>query len=317
MRSKFTYFFLLLWLIPIIGFSQATSTIEIKGDVDDLNTGAGLSGVTVSVYKNGSLLESVVTGSGGKYKIKKIDADGVITVKFSKPGFVGKYAEIDASGIHPEDAGIFPLEVSTSIFEQIPDVDFSILDSKPVAKAKYVKGVDNIEWDIAYIEKVKKDVEKIMAKAEDIKKAQADAAAANDKKFNDAVAAGNAAITNGDYANAIKKYNEALAVKVDADVKKKIVDAETKMKEANSKAETDKKYNDLMAEAKKFFDAKDYANAKQKYQDATVVKTTEVAPKEKIKEIDGILVKQMEDETKYNKFLVDGNFKGKYKKNEI
>jgi len=307
MRSKFTYFFLLLWLIPALGFSQATSTIEIKGDVDDLNTGAGLSGVTVSVYKNGSLVESVVTGSGGKYKIKKIDADGVITVKFSKPGFVGKYAEIDASGIHPEDAGIFPLEVSTSIFEQIPDVDFSILDSKPVAKAKYVKGVDNIEWDVTYIEKVKKDVEKIIAKAEDIKKAQADAAAATEKKFNDAVAAGNAAVSTGDYTTAIKKYNEALTVKDDADVKKKIADAETKMKEANSKAETDKKYNDLMAEAKKFFDAKDYASAKQKYQDASAVKTTEVAPKEKIKEIDGILAKQMEDETKYNKYLADGD----------
>jgi tetratricopeptide (TPR) repeat protein len=305
MLAKFKYFLLLLFILPVVGFTQ-TATIEIKGDVDDLNTGQGLSGVTVSIYKNGSFVESVVTGSGGKYKFKKIDADGVITVKFAKTGFVGKYAEIDPTGIHPEDAGIFPLEVSTSIFEQIPDVDFSVLDSKPVAKAKYNKGVDNLEWDVTYIEKVKKEVDKIIAKAEEIKNNQANAAAATEKKFTDAVAAGNTAAASGNYTTAIEKYKEALAVKDDADVKKKLADAETKKIESENKAATDKKYNDLMTEAKKFFDAKDYASAKEKYLAASAVKNTEAAPKEKVKEIDAILAKNLEEETKYNKLLADG-----------
>lgn len=305
MRIKLKYFFLLFLLIPVSVFSQ-TAVIEIKGDVDDLNTGQGLSGVNVSIYKNGSLVETVTTGSGGKYKFKKIDADGVLTVKFSKAGFVGKFAEIDPTGIHPEDAGIFPLEVSTSIFEQVPDVDFSILDTKPVAKAKYNKGVDNLEWDMTYIEKTKKEVEKIIAKADAVKKEKEAAAAATEKKFTDAVAAGNSAMTSGNYGVAVEKYKEALAVKDDADIKKKLAEAETKKKEADVKAETDKKYNDLMAEAKKFFDAKDYASAKSKYQDASSTKPSEAAPKEKIKEIDALLAKNLEDENKYNKFLADG-----------
>ena len=295
-------FLAVLAAIPV--FSQ--STIDIKGTVSNQETGSGLGSVTVSLYRDGTLIETVTTASNGKYKFKKTDAKGIMTVKFSKGGYVGKFAEIDMNGIAEEDGGEFPLEVSPDLFEEVPNVDFSILDTQPVAKAGYDKGVDNIVWNEQYIEKKKKEIQKIIDKATAEKQKQADAQAALDKKFNDAVAAANSAMTKGDYSTAITKYNEALTVKDDADVKTKLKDAEEKKKVADANAEVDKNYTAQMAEAKKFFDAKDYASSKSKYEEASKTKPAEAAPKDKIKEIDNILKNQLEDENKYNKFLADG-----------
>lgn len=299
MRAIFkNSFLILLFLVPIFAGAQ-TGNIDIKGNIGDQNTGSGIGGVTVSIYRDGSLIESVTTSSNGKYKLKKTPVGGLFTVKFTKPGYVSKYAELDTRGIAPEDARDLPLEVNCDIFEEVPGVDFSVLDSKPVAKAKYNKDIDNMEWDMSYIEKTKKEVEKIITKAEEVK-------AATDKKFNDAVAAANTAMSKSDYKTAVTKYEEALAIKKDPEIEKKKNEAIEKEKLAAANAEVDKKYNDEMAEAKKLFDAKDYQGAKGKYQAASLTKPTETAPKDKIKEIDLLIAKQLEEETKYNKHLADG-----------
>lgn len=109
------------------------------------------------------------------------------------------------------------------------------------------------------------------------------------------------------YADAKKLYQKALDVKPNENYPRyKLEDIETTI----VFKEKDNKYRKLLAEGDKFLDKKAYADAKQKYSDALVIKPDEKYPKNKINEINGILANKEKNKDKdakrdaaYNDFI--------------
>ncbi len=127
------------------------------------------------------------------------------------------------------------------------------------------------------------------------------------KSFDQAVSAGDGALSAKNYDEAIAKYEKAKSImpddkKIDA----KIEDAKAQ-KEAAAGAEIDAKYNAKMDEANKAFADKDYAYAKSLYQEAGGIKPDEKEPPAKVKECEDIIKEQMEAEQAFNELVAAGD----------
>jgi len=110
-----------------------------------------------------------------------------------------------------------------------------------------------------------------------------------------------------DYDNAKSKYEEALTVKQESYPQEKIqeienllaqlADQEAKEAAAAEQAKIDEEYQAIIDAADQLFGAKDYNNAKSKYEEALTVKQ-ESYPQEKIQEIENLLAQLADQEAK-------------------
>ena len=103
------------------------------------------------------------------------------------------------------------------------------------------------------------------------------------KAYNDLIASADAKFNTSDWQGAKNIYQQASTMKPTEQYPK------DKMKACDDKmagAAKDKQYNDAIADADKKFAAKDFTNAKTKYQEAAGIKTTEQYPKDRIKACD-------------------------------
>lgn len=109
------------------------------------------------------------------------------------------------------------------------------------------------------------------------------------------IAKADAAYQSKDYTEAKKQYEEALGVKPNESYPKTqlqaIEDAIAKQKEE----ELEKQYQELVAAGDKAFDSESYTEAKEKYNAALELKSTESYPKDKIRAIDDLLAKKAEN----------------------
>ncbi|HLP10666.1 MAG TPA: hypothetical protein VK177_01980, partial [Flavobacteriales bacterium] len=122
-------------------------------------------------------------------------------------------------------------------------------------------------------------------------------------EYNALMKSGNEKLAAQDYDNAIAIYKEALTkIPNDATANQKIKDAE-----AAKKAGVDKQFTENIQKAEKAFKEKDYGQAKNFYAEAKKVKPLDPTPDQKIKEIDDIIKKDTENETKYSTALSNGN----------
>ncbi len=120
-------------------------------------------------------------------------------------------------------------------------------------------------------------------------------------KYNAAIAKGDKAIGTKDYTNAKAGYNEAISLKSTEQYPKdkiKEIDAalaELASKDAAEKArlakekELNDKYNAAIAKADAAFSSKNYVAAKTSYSEASILKSAEQYPKDRIAEIDKLL----------------------------
>jgi hypothetical protein len=86
---------------------------------------------------------------------------------FSKEGYCYKFAElIMKSSEGKKMEGTFPMEVNTSLFlvNKKKAKKLKFLKTEPAAKAKFNSEIDNVEWDIPYIQSMKARIEPIMKK---------------------------------------------------------------------------------------------------------------------------------------------------------
>jgi len=138
------------------------------------------------------------------------------------------------------------------------------------------------------------------ALAEKLKK-ESDDQAANNQKFNDLVANGDAAVVAENFGEGISKYEEALAIKPDTAVDKKLADAKAKFKAKNELAEKSEQFKALVEEGNKLLAEGKLEDAKSKFVAAQAIDATSAVPPAKITEIDGLLAgKQAEAEKKAN-----------------
>jgi hypothetical protein len=125
------------------------------------------------------------------------------------------------------------------------------------------------------------------------------------EKYNAAIAKGDKALSSKSFDEAKAGYNEALTLKsAEAYPKTKLAEidkmiADIAAKEAAEKdklakaKELEEKYTAAIAKADAAFGSKDYPASKSGYNEALALKATEQYPKDRIKEIDAILAKEM------------------------
>jgi len=127
------------------------------------------------------------------------------------------------------------------------------------------------------------------------------AEAERQSKFNKLEREGDNKVTLADYLGGIAKYDEALLIFAD---NQRVIDkksnAENLMAEANSRNDFEEQYSQLITNADSEFGAESYTNARSVYQQALNLKPNEKYPKNRIDQIDLILLellnKKAEDE---------------------
>jgi len=163
MKNLFTLLILLFLSVSV--FSQ-TNKLTLKGTITDTSN-IGLSTVKIDIFQDGKLIQTLQTASNGKFKVDSLALEHVYQFHFSKEGYCYKFAEITVkSTIDQKMEGTFPLEINSTLFTVTKKISkkLKFLKKEPVAKATYNAEVDNIEWDIQYIESMKAKIAPIIEK---------------------------------------------------------------------------------------------------------------------------------------------------------
>ncbi len=276
----------LLFLLAVAGALQAQiDNIYVYGTVKDYNTSKKLDGITVTVFKDGAKLNSVVTSANGKYEFN-LDFGYDYKILFEKPGIVGKNVAINTKGIPDDDRqGGLAMNVEMTLFKDIPGIDYTILN-QPIGKSKYDPGTGMLAWDLEYTEQMRAELGRLQKAYDEQQKREANA----DAEFTKLMEQGNAAMSAQDFRKAVQSFTGALGLKAgDPIATARLSDAKIKLGELERAEQRNKQYADLVKEADALFAKKSYEEAKAKYQAATGVKEEEAYPKQKVKECDGFL----------------------------
>ena len=129
--------------------------------------------------------------------------------------------------------------------------------------------------------------------------------AAKDKAYQDNIAEADKALSSKSYDLAKEKYLAASNIKpTETYPKEKITEIEGILA---ANAEKEQKYNEAIAAADKALAAEDYDAAKSAYTNALAIKAEEKYPKDKLAEIEGIIVGMKEQDEKYNTAIKNGD----------
>ncbi len=311
-------------LLPVLLFApfllQAqVDNVYVYGTVKDYTTAKKLDAVTVAVYKNGVKLTETVTSANGKYEFN-LDYGSDFKIVYSKAGIVSKFINIDTRNIPEEErAGGHGMNVEMTLFNELPGVDFSILQ-QPIGKAKYDAASGDVTWDLQYTDQIRSELARLMKEYDDKRKREVGAGAEYDKLM----AQGETAMSAADYKKAVESFNGALGLKPnDAKATARLSDAKMKLDEIEGGKKADAAYAAAIKEADALFGKKDYEGAKGKYKAALEAKAEEAYPKDRVKECDRLiaeLAKKAEEERKAKELeekykaaiaAADAAFKGK------
>ena len=244
------------------------------------SSGGKLAGVSVEFFRDNVSFTTVSTASSGKYSAVEAEYGHVYKVVFSKDGYVSKSVVIDAKkGFFAEDISekkTYLDELGTSLINQQPNIDYSVVTSRPVAKAHIDPSTGHLDFDFGYINTRKKEIDKFIA-------ALASADNENEQKFDQLVKAGDNAVGSELYDNAIAKYKEALKIKDDNNVSAKITDAENKRKEFEEQKAINEEFNKAIKKGDQLLASNDFDGSVVAYKNAKGIKPDDSLPDEKIK----------------------------------
>ncbi len=256
--------------VPILAFS---------GKITNVADGK-LAGVSVEFFKNDVSFKTVSTASTGKYPEVEAEYGYVYKVVFSKEGYVSKSVIIDAKkGFFADDIGEKKTlldELGTSLIKQQPDIDYSVITNRPVAKAHIDPTTGSLGFDFGYINTRKKEIDKFIA-------ALANADNENEQKFIQLVKAGDNAISSEQYLDAIAKYKGALNIKSEENVLVKIADAEKKIEELEAQNKLFEEFNRAIKKGDQLLALNDFDGAIAEYNKAKGIKPDDSLSDEKIK----------------------------------
>lgn len=305
MRIASGILFFCLFLISLSGQSQDKPNTLFVGKVYNKITNAPLSGITVEVSKNGSVIQTVSTGSNGKFKLKPLDIDQKYVITFKGSGYITRYVDVDLNGIPASHypAGGWEVPFDMGMVPEIPEVNYSPIQNKPTAFFKYNAKEDYILYDEKVSNSYNNELDKVLKAIQEKQKG----ADEKEKKFQQLVTEGDNSVKGKDYQTAINKYTEALAIKDDPAVKSKLTDAQAKYDEAEKGKGLDKKYAEFITAADNAYKGKDYANALANYKEALKLKPTEKIPQDKIKEIELLIAAELKKDEDYAKAINEGN----------
>ncbi|MEO9532737.1 MAG: hypothetical protein ABJG68_17080 [Crocinitomicaceae bacterium] len=126
-----------------------------------------------------------------------------------------------------------------------------------------------------------------------------------EQKIKDFIAAGDDAAGKDEYDKAIKNYSEAIKLRPDPSLSKKILDLEQKKKEAIENDAVLGQYLAKIKEADEAFNSSSWESAKSLYKEAIDIKGDEQYPKDQLDEIDRKMKEESENEIEkqYQKIL--------------
>lgn len=281
--------------------------VKIYGEIKNETTNKRMDGVTVSLYESGSKVSSQKTSGNGKFDFD-LDYDKIYKFKFEKPGFVTKKLEVDTRNIPPaeKERGEFIRPIDMTLFEDIEDVDFSVLE-EPIGKFAYDYQMNDILHDEKHTKQMKKKLDKMFKELDDKQKELEK----KKKDFEKLVKDADKSFKKENYQDAVDQYEAALKLfPEDPDVQLSLEDAEYQLKEQQSAQEKEKEYENLIAEADDFFDKESYDKAREKYLAALDIRPGEKHPDKRLDEIDEKL-KELEEQQaqqeQYDKLVAEAD----------
>jgi epidermal growth factor receptor substrate 15 len=260
------------------------------GQVTNFDTGKKESGVTIEVNQGGRTVSSSQTASNGKYSAQALlPAKGNFEIIFKKAGYISKkiqfnYSNFDVSQVEEGMDYILPIRsLDMSLFTEKPGLNFSFLNSEPVAKFSFDQQKMIPVLDQPSMLSTKAKIE------EQFNKAAAEANA-KEEKYNNAVKAADVLFIQDKFVEAKAKYEEALTVKPnEAHPKGRIQEINAyvaaKEKEAQAQKQKEEAYKKALQEANTLRDQKKYNPAIAKYNEALGIKE-EQYPKDEIRKIE-------------------------------
>jgi epidermal growth factor receptor substrate 15 len=169
--------------------------------------------------------------------------------------------------------------------------------------------MSNQQWDNAkakFNEVLKLDDENYTAKEKlaeiSAKEKEMKNVAEQNAKFQKLVSEGDNLANAQKNNEALAKYQEAIGIKTDAAVQKKINDLKTLIDKNNLAAENEAKYKEAIASGDGLFSKENYSDAKEKYTQALKFKPTEEYPKKKLAEIETKLKEKQAEGTKKKQY---------------
>lgn len=291
----------LLLLMTSLAWSQELPFI-FKGRVGNSDLGSNEGGVTVSIVQNNGTLFSVQSASNGKYTLRgNINYSSAFDIVFSKDGLVSKRVNFNLSGMNEEDVPpgeVRPIEeLDMIMFKERENIDFTFLDSEPVASFDWSDRTMSSDLDKTASQKMRTKINDLLLKAEKDK-------AELEKNYTEALFQADAAYETKEYPKALEKYKEANGYKPGEEKPKtRIVELEAliKAQEEASAAENanDEAYDNLILEADVLKKSGNLEAAVEKYKAAIKVKV-ETYPKDQV----ALLTKQIVDKKKENESQV-------------
>src|ERR1051325_4666435 len=221
-------------------------------------------GAIITLYKNGTQQQQVVTTSNGKFSFELLpNAEYIIAI--TKPGFVTKKFKIITANVPADraDAGNFnPFQPDVTLFEMptAPEISKRVeaILSQPIAIYQYIPTENNFNYDEKYTQSIQQKLSELADLQKQVEKEMQDKAKNAaleaqkqleiDNKYKAAVAKADKALGSSDYPAAKAGYNEALAIKPgEAYPKQKLAEIEKLEANVNAQKAIDEKYKAAIA----------------------------------------------------------------------
>lgn len=309
---KYFIVFIML-LLGTIGWSQSLQFL-FRGKVENFDLAKKEGGVTVSIVQSGGTVSTATTSSNGKYTLKgNVDYSQPFDVVFSKSGFVSKKVGFDFSTLNEEDtpasAEFQPLEaLDMSLFKERENVDFSFLDSEPVAEFNWNERKMEAKLDGTLAGRMRSKIEALLNEAEN-------AEAQLEADYQAAIRAGDDAFGANEYEEALSSYEKALGYKPNekypAD---KILELDALIRAQKSEElaeqQENQEYYNLIEAADNLRDDGSLEKAVSTYKEASSKRPSEQYPKDQISSIQDQIDakdKELADEKAYQAAIKSGD----------
>lgn len=292
---KLIRYILPLFLLFLCHASQAQWRLVMEMKITD--EGSRLSGAEIKVFRNGSLVETVLSDAKGNADIP-MDPGGIYSIEIGgNDGLVTKKLEINTKNVPPGSAEgdqFFPAEVD--LFEKIEGLDYHVLD-EPIGKIMYSDDAAGFDVDLDYTKQRKKALDQLEADFLEQKEKEEELLAQRAKEYAAAIKIADKAFADEDWEKAEQEYLRA----------EKLDPLETypsfQLAELKSKLiglrETNKNYDLAIGKADEAYAAKDYQIAISLYKKASGYKPNEEYPQTKVSEIQALLANAAKADQSY------------------
>ncbi len=257
---KYTFRIIIFFVFCSFSAFSQEWTLPFSSRIE--KNGKKLQGATITLMQGSKQVIQTMTGDDGAFKLQ-IPPNGDFTVIVTKQGHCTKKFQVSTRGVPPDKTQDnfkgFNIE-SISLFEPLPDIDYSVLN-QPLVKVTYDPTKDNFDYDEAYSNQMLSALDRLRQLEQDAINKQKELEA----NYNASIKAADKAFQKKDWVMARAGYNQALTFKpAEKYPKDQLAQIEVIIKDQealNKKAAEEKAAADAAAKAKADAEAKAKADA--------------------------------------------------------